>query len=79
MSKCRKESRNVRIVLLIAVLMLLLSLIKQFTYYCSVRGLLYYLGTKYRDMPNEEKMKELTLMASDRVIKEFFHPSIKGR
>jgi hypothetical protein len=44
-----------------------------------MRGLLYYLGTKYSDMPNEEKMKELTLMASDRVIKEFFHPSIKGR
>lgn len=48
------------------------ALIKWFKYYCAVRGLLYYLGMKYNDMPNEEKTKELTNMAIERTIKELF-------
>lgn len=61
--------------LLISIVILILlinALIKWFKYYCAVRGLLYYLGMKYNDMPNEEKTKELTSMAIERTIKEFF-------
>lgn len=61
--------------LLISIFLLILlinALIKWFKYYCAVRGLLYYLGMKHNDMPNEEKTKELTHMAIERSIKEFF-------
>lgn len=61
--------------LLISILLLILTinaLIKWFIYYCTVRGLLYYLGDRYSDMLNVEKVKELTSMAVKRTIKEFF-------
>lgn len=50
----------------------ILGIYKWFIYYCAGRGLLYYLAIKYDDMPNENKMKELTEMAVKRTIKEFF-------
>lgn len=43
-----------------------------FSYYCAVRGLLYYLAIKHDDMLSESKMKELTSMAINRTLKEFF-------
>lgn len=61
--------------LLISIFILILlinALIKWFKYYCAVRGLLYYLGVTYNDMINSEKVKELTSMAIERTIKEFF-------
>ncbi|WP_338630448.1 hypothetical protein [Clostridium baratii] len=61
-----------KIVLILLILGLLVSLFKWFRYFCGVRGLLYYLGMKYNDMPSDEKTKELTNMAMERTIKEFF-------
>lgn len=54
-------------------LLSLLSISKWFIYYNAARGFLYYLGTKYNDMPNTEKAKELRDMATRQTIKEFFH------
>lgn len=54
-------------------LLSLLSISKWFIYYNAARGLWYYLGTKYNDMPNAEKAKELRDMAARQTIKEFFH------
>gem|GEM_PF-3551891 len=48
------------------------SAYKWFVYYCATRGLLYYLGTSHNDMPNIKKSKELTSMAMEQTIKEFF-------
>lgn len=45
---------------------------KWFLYYCSTRGLLYYLADKYNDWLDLKKAKELTNMAVERTIKEFF-------
>lgn len=58
---------------IIMILLLAFCLFKWFRYYCLSRGLLYYLGTKYIDMPDQDKMKELTLKAMNRTINEFFH------
>ncbi|KHD35178.1 hypothetical protein NL50_14890 [Clostridium acetobutylicum] len=51
------------------------SIIKWFIYYCAVRGLLYYLGTRYDDLIDAEKAKELTNKAVKRTISEFFRRS----
>lgn len=59
--------------ILLLIVFLIISLERQFTYFCATRGLLYYLGTKYDDMPDDKKAKELTQMAMERTIKEFFH------
>ena len=59
------------IVFLLILLVGYLSL-RCFSYYCTVRGLLYYLGTKYSDTLTEHKAKALTHMAMERTIKEFF-------
>ena len=59
--------------ILLLIVFLIISLIRQFTYFCATRGLLYYLGTEYGDMPDDKKAKELTQMAMERTIKEFFH------
>lgn len=55
---------------LIAALIIAIS--KWFVYYCATRGLLYYLEMEHSDMPDEKKAKELTHMAIERTIKEFF-------
>lgn len=60
---------------MLTILLIMLTiylLVMYFTYYCAVRGLLYYLATKHSDMPSAEKTKELALMAMKRTIKEFF-------
>ncbi|MDU4320879.1 MAG: hypothetical protein E7I47_16415 [Clostridium sp.] len=57
--------------ILILIIALIIAIYKWFIYYCTVRGLLYYLGDRYSDMPNFEKVKELTIMAVERTIKEF--------
>lgn len=56
----------------ILAILLIITLWKWFIYYCAVRGLLYYLGIKYKDMPDVSRTKELTHMAMKRTIKEFF-------
>ncbi|WP_338631501.1 hypothetical protein [Clostridium baratii] len=61
-----------KIILILLILALSVALFEWFRYFCGVRGLLYYLGMKYNDMPSEEKAKELTNMAMERTIKEFF-------
>ncbi|MCX0353455.1 hypothetical protein LI064_02820 [Clostridium perfringens] len=53
-------------------LALIIAISKWFIYYCATRGLLYYLEMKHSDMPDEKKAKELTNMAIERTIKEFF-------
>lgn len=53
-------------------LILIVSIYKWFAYYCAVRGLLYYLADKYSDKLDIKKAKELTSMAAERTIKEFF-------
>ena len=45
---------------------------KWFIYYCSTRGLMYYLFSEHNDCLENEKTKELTSMAVERTIKEFF-------
>ena len=62
------------IFILVFLLILLIGylLLRCFSYYCTVRGLLYYLATKYSDILTEHKAKELTHMAMERTIKEFF-------
>lgn len=45
---------------------------KWFMYYCSTRGLIHYLISEYNDCLENEKAKELTSMAVERTIKEFF-------
>lgn len=62
-----------KVVIVVLIILLVISLAKQFTFYCATRGLLYYLETKYNDMPNDKKAKELTEMAMERTMKEFFH------
>ncbi|WP_027638633.1 hypothetical protein [Clostridium cadaveris] len=60
------------VVIFLLIVALIIASFQWFSYYCSVRGLLYYLAIKHDDMPNESKMKELTEMAIKRTIKEFF-------
>ena len=59
-------------ILVILILLIIYCLSKCFSYYCALRGTLYYLGMKYNDMPDDKKLKELTLKAMDRTINEFF-------
>ena len=54
------------------LLCLLWACSKWFMYYCLTRGLLYYLADKHDDWLENEKAKELTNMAVERTIKEFF-------
>ncbi|WEV23404.1 hypothetical protein [Clostridium perfringens] len=60
------------ILVIILILALGVATYKWFVYYCAVRGLLYYLEIEHSDMPDEKKAKELTNMAIERTIKEFF-------
>lgn len=62
-----------KIILVITLILALgVATYKWFIYYCVVRGLLYYLEIEHSDMPDEKKAKELTNMAIERTIKEFF-------
>ena len=61
------------IIIIVLIVVIIALLIKAFNYYCTARGLLYYLGTKHKDMLEPEKAMELRDMAIDRTIKEFFH------
>lgn len=62
-----------KVILVIGLIVaLVIAMSKWFVYYCTVRGLLYYLEMEYSDMPDEKKAKELTYMAIERTIKEFF-------
>lgn len=62
-----------KVILVIGLIVaLVIAMSKWFVYYCTVRGLLYYLKMEYSDMPDEKKAKELTYMAIERTIKEFF-------
>lgn len=58
--------------IIIILILLAYTSIKCFIYYCSLRGVLYYLGTKHNDILELEKVKELTYMAVNRIINEFF-------
>lgn len=60
------------LIIIILTLLLLHSYTKWLSYYLGVRGLLYYLGMKYNDIPDAEKVKELQDMALKREIKERF-------
>ena len=51
---------------------LLWACAKWFAYYCSTRGLLYYLMDNQNDWLESKKTKELTHMAMKRTIGEFF-------
>lgn len=62
-----------KVILVIGLIVaLVIAMSKWFVYYCTVRGLLYYLEMEHSDMPDEKKVKELTYMAIERTIKEFF-------
>lgn len=61
------------ILVIVLVLALIIAISKWFVYYCALRGLLYYLEIEHSDMPNEKKVEELTYMAIQRTIKEFFN------
>ena len=58
--------------IILLIIFIIYLLVMYFTYYCAVRGLLYYLATKHSDILSGDKAKELTLMAMKRTIKEFF-------
>lgn len=60
------------LIICLLLIVTIISAFQWFSYYCATRGLLYYLAIKHKDMPNENKMKELTEMAIKRTIKEFF-------
>lgn len=60
------------ILFIVLALVLVIAISKWFVYYCAIRGLLYYLEVEYSEMPDEKKVKELTNMAIERTIKEFF-------
>lgn len=60
------------ILIIVLIVVLIIAISKWFVYYCAVRGLLYYLEMEHSDMPDEKKAKELTHMAIERTIKEFF-------
>lgn len=60
------------LLIVILILVVIRTTYKRFVYYCAVKGLLYYLEIEYSDMPDEKKSKELTNMAMERTIKEFF-------
>ena len=59
----------------VLTVLLIFSASKWFRYYCLSRGLMYHLGMKYDDVPSIEKAKELTSMAAERTIKEWFGKS----
>lgn len=58
--------------IILLIIFIIYLLVMYVTYYCAVRGLLYYLATKHSDILSGDKAKELTLMAMKRTIKEFF-------
>ena len=58
--------------IILLIIFIIYLLVMYFTYYCAVRGLLYYLAIKHSDILSGDKAKELTLMAMKRTIKEFF-------
>lgn len=60
------------ILFIVLALVLVIAISKWFVYYCAIRGLLYYLKVEYSEMPDEKKVTELTNMAIERTIKEFF-------
>lgn len=53
-------------------LCLLWACSKWFVYYCATRGLLFYLADEHGDLLDAKKARELTDMAIERAIKEFF-------
>lgn len=55
------------------LLLLLRSSLKWLSYYCTVRGLLYFMELEYGAMPQPEKIKELRELALRRTLQEFFH------
>lgn len=61
-----------KIILILLILALLGALLKWFRYFCATAGLLYYLDTKYNDLLDTKKAKELTDMAMEKTIKAFF-------
>lgn len=58
--------------IILLVIFVIYLLVMYFTYYCAVRGLIYYLATKHSDWISVNKTKELTRMAMKRTIEEFF-------
>lgn len=59
-------------IIFILIIALIYSLIRQFSFYCGLRGIIYYLITEYNDELNDKKIKELTSMAVKRTINELF-------
>jgi hypothetical protein len=57
-----------------AVLVLLIhNVVKNFTSRATITGLLYYISEEYNEVLEVEKVKELSVYAGSRMIKEFFH------
>ena len=54
------------------LLLLLISITKQFGYYCGVRGLIFYLETEHNDVLDNNKIKKITDNAVRKVIHDFF-------
>lgn len=60
-------------IVIILLVLLIISLVKQFLYRSALTGVLYYVLDKYKIELSEEKVKELQIYAGTRLVKEFFH------
>lgn len=61
-----------KIIIVIFAGLLLVSECRKLRYYSATRGLLYYLATVHNDELSQEKTKEITDKAMERVIRDFF-------
>ncbi|MDD3404483.1 MAG: hypothetical protein PHQ72_14210 [Hespellia sp.] len=53
----------------------IVALVKWFLYATAVRGLLFYMGMKYNDVPEGKKMEEIHNEGIRRSIADFLHKS----
>ena len=59
------------IIIGVLLLSLLWSCHKWFFYYCTTRGLIYYVLDEHNELLGEEDIKQLAILAGTQLIKEF--------